>query len=116
MPRTVKTALNIYANPRAPAGFSTARKLLKAIDKQNTKARSKPTNKRLAAVEAWLQTQESYTIHRPVRKNFPRNPYIVTNVMDMWEADLMDVQNTNKHNDGVKYLLSVIDVFLSFYI
>jgi hypothetical protein len=34
--------------------------------------------------------------------------------MDMWEADLMNVQNTAKHNDGVKYLLSVIDVFSKF--
>jgi transposase InsO family protein len=34
--------------------------------------------------------------------------------MDSWEADLMDVQNKAKHNDGVKYLLSVIDIFSNF--
>jgi hypothetical protein len=114
MSRAVKTALKIYQDPTGPAVFSTARKLLKAIDFRDTKARNKPSNKCLAGVEAWLQTQLSYTLHRPVRKRFSRKPYVVTNLMDMWEADLMDAQNIAKHNDGVKYLLSVIDVFSRF--
>jgi hypothetical protein len=36
--------------------------------------------------------------------------------MDLWEADIFDIQNITKYNDGVKYLLYVIDVFLDFYI
>jgi hypothetical protein len=103
MSRDVKTALNIYSNPIDAAGFSTARRLLKAIRSGDTKARNKPDNKRLAGVEAWLQTQDSYTLHR-----------IVTNVMNIWEIDLMDVQNIAKHNDGVNFLLSAIDVFSYF--
>ena len=39
---------------------------------------------------------------------FPRNPYTVTNVMDVWECDLMDMQSLSKYNDKYKYLLSVI--------
>jgi hypothetical protein len=113
MPRTVKTALKIYADTRAAAGFSTARKLLNAID---TRATNRPSNKRLSCLEAWLQTQDSYTLHRTVRKRFSRNPYIVTNVMNEWEADLKEVQNIAKHNDGGTSLLSVIDVFLNLYI
>jgi hypothetical protein len=34
--------------------------------------------------------------------------------MVSWEADIMNVQNTAKHNDGVNYPLSVIDVFSKF--
>jgi hypothetical protein len=49
-----------------------------------------------------------------VRKKFARNPYVVTNVMDVWEADLVDVQNLAKYNDGVKYLLTAIYVFSKF--
>ena len=30
--------------------------------------------------------------------------------MDLWECDLFDVQGLGKHNDGIKYYLSVIDV------
>jgi transposase InsO family protein len=61
-----------------------------------------------------LKTEDACTMHRPVRKHFPRNPYAVNNVNDVWELDLMDVQNLAKYNDKFKYLLSVIDVFSKF--
>ena len=31
--------------------------------------------------------------------------------MNVWECDLVDVQGLSKHNDGIDYLLCVIDVF-----
>jgi len=34
--------------------------------------------------------------------------------MYMWECDLIDVQALSRHNAGVKYLLTVIDVFSKF--
>jgi hypothetical protein len=34
--------------------------------------------------------------------------------MDVWEADLLDVQNVSKFNDNYKYLLTVIDIFSKF--
>jgi len=39
----------------------------------------------------WLEKQDTYTLHRPVRKPFHRNPYNVTNIDDIWECDLVDV-------------------------
>jgi len=53
-------------------------------------------------------------LHRPERKRFARNPYTVTNVMDVWECDLLDVQAYAKYNDSYRYILSVIDVFPEF--
>ena len=50
-------------------------------------------------------------MHRPTRKRFPRNPYTVTNMMDVWEFALMDMRSLIKYKDEYKYLLSVIDVF-----
>ena len=38
----------------------------------------------------------------------------MNNINDMWECDLLDVQGLSKYNDGVKYLLTVIDVFSKF--
>jgi hypothetical protein len=35
-------------------------------------------------VRAWLEKQDAYTLHRRVRRLFPRNPYSVTNVMDVF--------------------------------
>ena len=66
-------------------------------------------------MKTWLQKQDAYTLYRQVRKRFPRNPYSV-NILDVFECDLVDVQALNKHNDGHKYLVTVIDVFQNFYI
>jgi transposase InsO family protein len=65
-------------------------------------------------IRAWLEKQDAYTLHRRVRRPFPRNPYSVTNVMDMRECDLVDVQAHGKFNDNFKYILSIIEVFSKF--
>ena len=57
-----------------------------------------------------LEAQDAYALHRPIRKRLPRNPYTV-NIMDVWECDLVDLQGLSEYNDGIKYLLNVIDVF-----
>jgi len=36
-------------------------------------------------MKAWLEKQDAYKHHRPVKKLFARNPYSVNNVMDVWE-------------------------------
>jgi len=41
-------------------------------------------------------------------KRFARNPYTVSNVMDVWECDLLDVQAYAKYNGNYRYILSVI--------
>ena len=58
-----------------------------------------------------LLGQNTYTLHKPVRKRFPRNPYTVTNIDDVWEMDLADLSSLSKHNNKFKYLLNVIDIF-----
>jgi transposase InsO family protein len=95
----------VYYNPTHPAAFSTLDKLRAAL-KQKTKT---PEGYR-----AWLEKQDAYTLHKPVRKRFPRNPYSVNNIMDVWECDLVDVQALSKFNNNYKYLLTVIDVFSKF--
>jgi len=52
----------IYYVPKHTAGFSSAEKLVSAAKR----------NKR--NVEEWLSGQDTYTLHKPVRKRFPRNP------------------------------------------
>jgi len=65
-------------------------------------------------IKKWLEKQDAYTLHRPVRKRFHRNLYNVTNIDDVWECDLIDVQGLSKYKAGVRYLLTVIDVFSKF--
>ena len=50
-------------------------------------------------------------MHRPARRRFLRNPYTVTNLMDVWECDILDMKSLSKYNDTCRYILSVIDVF-----
>ena len=40
-----------------------------------------------------------------------RNAYNVSNLMDMWECDLLVVQSLPKHNVIHRHILSVIEVF-----
>ena len=69
----------LYNNPAKPSAFSTVDKLTGALSKKNK-----------SEVRAWLEQQESYTTHRPVRKRFLRNPYTGSNIMDVWECQLLD--------------------------
>jgi len=42
-------------------------------------------------IKAWLETKDAYTLYRPLRKRFPRNPYTVNNIDDVWEIDILDL-------------------------
>ena len=89
---------NIYYVPKHEAGFGSVAKLVKA-------SKSKKSD-----VEDWLSGQNTYTLHKPVRKIFPRIPYIVTNIDDVWEMDLAGLSSHSKY-DRHKYLLNVVDIF-----
>ena len=89
----------VYYDPQHEAGFGSVAKLVKA---SKNKKRD---------VEEWLSGQDTYTLHKPARKRFPRNPYTVTNIDDVWEMDLADLSSLSRYNDKHKYLLNVIDVF-----
>jgi truncated hemoglobin YjbI len=89
----------IYYNPHHLAVFSSVAKL----------AQSAKTN--MEHVQEWLSGEDTYTLHKPVRKRFPRNPYTVTNLDDVWEMHLADLAALAKYNSNYRYLLNVIDVF-----
>ena len=65
-------------------------------------------------IEKILRDQASYSLHKPVRRHFKRNPTVVGGRDRQWQADLADMQGISKENNGVKYLLTVIDVFSKF--
>jgi hypothetical protein len=63
----------LYYTLRLPTAFSTEDTLNAAV-------------RHRAGVRKWFETQDSYTLHRPVRNKFPRNPYTVSNLMNVWNA------------------------------
>jgi len=81
---TIISLGKVYYDPKHAAGFGSVAKVLKAGK----------NNKR--DVGEWLSGQNTYTLHKPVRKRFPRNPYTVTNIDDVWETDLADLSPLSK--------------------
>jgi len=71
----------LYYNPPIPSAFWALEKHAASVPKKN-----------MSDFRGWIQKQNSYSHHRPVRIRFLRNPYIVTKVMDVWECDLLDLQ------------------------
>ena len=65
----------------------------------------------LKLVQQWAQSQLGYTLHKPVRQHFKRSRVIVRGINQQWSADLVDLKNLSKYNKGMKYLLTVVDVF-----
>ena len=94
----------LFTDPPAPSAFSSLHKLQQAVrhapsSKQQTKKKT-PTQKK-----EWLETQDAFTLHRPLRKRFPRNPYTVNNIDDVWELDILDLSSLKKFNNNYRYLL-----------
>ena len=50
-------------------------------------------------------------LHRPVVKRFRKRRVEVKGIDEIWADDMVDMQSFAKCNDGIKYLLTVIDVF-----
>ena len=98
----------IYFDPKHPASFKGPSKVLHAIRKEGIKDIS------LHDVKEWLKNQDSYTLNKQLRRKFKRSKVIVTGLKDQYEADLADVQKLSKENDGIRFLLVVIDVFSRF--
>jgi len=87
----------LYTDPAAASAFSSLQKLQQAVrhatssKQQQTKKKKTPTQ-----IKEWLETQDAYTLHRPLKKRFPRNPYNVNNINDVWELDILDLSSLKK--------------------
>ena len=95
----------IYFDPRHPGSFQGPDKLHNVV----TGEKKFKIPKRY--VRKWLQSQDSYSTHKPIVRKFKRNRVIVTGLHDQFEADLADMQKLRGNNEGYTFLLVVIDVF-----
>src|SRR5277367_3709819 len=94
---------DIYYNPKT--GYTGVQELMRR------------TGKGKKEVEEFLQAQDVYTLHKPLKTKFQRRRVYVDGIDDQWQADLVDMQKfrlQNKEKGGaVNYILTVIDIFLS---
>jgi len=96
-----------YYNTTSPAAFSGINELYKFAKKHQKSITRKQ-------VKVWLEKQNVYTLHKPVKRRLPRNRVVATGMDTDWQADLCDMKAVSKHNKGIQYLLTVIDVLSKF--
>lgn len=65
-------------------------------------------------IRKWLQRQEAYSLQRGVRRPFKKNKVMALGIDDQWDVDLMDMSKYSKENDGIAFVLIVIDIFSKF--
>lgn len=100
--------LNAYYSPNSPAGFSSVERLFDFVREKYK------LNVPKTLIIKWLRKQPTYTLHRDRRTKFKRNRYIITNIDDLWEMDLIDMQKFSRNNNGNRFILAVIDCFSKF--
>ena len=62
-------------------------------------------------VAQWLSEQDAYSLHKPARRRFKRRCVIVGGMNQQWQADLVDLTTLKDDNDGMTFLLTIINVF-----
>lgn len=92
--------LELYRTPNSTGSFGGVSRLKRTAPKVSRKTLVK-----------WLEKEPSYTLHKPVRYKFKRRKVIVGGIDDQYQLDLLDVSPYAKQNGGMRFLLTVIDVF-----
>ena len=87
----------VYYDPSNPGSFGGVASLARQT--------------RAPDVGKWLSTQDAYTLHKPVRRIFPRRKTFAKGIDDLFQADLADMQNLSRYNDGYRFILTCVDVF-----
>ena len=101
----VNALKRIYHNPQNRGCFG-------GIDRPQRRAKQfkVPSVNRQDVVE-YLRGEQAYTLHKPAWRHYQRNHIYVGGIDAKWQADLADMQGLARQNDGMSYLLKVIDVF-----
>jgi hypothetical protein len=96
--------MEAYYDVREPGSFGGVNALYRLMKSKGSRATKKQ-------IVDWLAEQEAYNLHKPIRRRFPRRKIYSRGIDYLWQADLADMTHLADHNDGYRYLLTVIDVF-----
>ena len=98
----------LFGNPKKVGSLGSVEGLYQAVKKENKYDIS------LAQIKKWLQTSDTYTLHKPYNRKFKRNSVIVGDINQEWQADIANLYNYRRQNRNFKYFLLVIDVLSKF--
>jgi hypothetical protein len=88
-----------YRTPGHPTAFSAPGNVAKTYNITQEQARQ------------YLEEIDSYVTHREYKRPSQFNPYFIHNRRKLVQADLIDIMELSRFNNGVKYLLLIIEVF-----
>lgn len=95
---------DLYYNPDNKSAFARPEVLFEEARKQFPDLKRK-------RVDEWLSAQLPYTLHKQARKNYIRARILVGHPNELCQADLVDVHNLARQNNGNTFLLTFIDAF-----
>ena len=88
-----------YYDPKQAGSFS------------GVKGVQRVTGYKAEKIKDWLSKQDTYTLHKPVQRKFPRRKVIIPGIGYQWIADLVDLSSLKEENDNNTFLLTVINGF-----
>ena len=96
---------DVNYDPSSPASYGRKEAVYK---RQQEALYPKITRERATT---WLSKQFTYTVHKPARYHFKTNRIFAERIDYQWQADLVDLCLVQKYSDGLRYLLTCMDVF-----
>ncbi len=104
-----KRLRTIFYTPKQGASFAGTGKLRRAV-KHDTRIKRKPKNLD-KKIHQWLSYQDTYTLHKPVRRRFIRSRVVVSGIDDQWQTDLICLsKEIAKANGNHHFILTCIDI------
>ncbi len=89
----------LFVTPGHPTAFSAPNRVADFFNISQDKAKK------------ILEEIESYTLHREFKQPKLYNPYYVRKRREQIQGDLIDVSALQRHNNGTRFLLLLIDIF-----
>ena len=105
---STKARSKIYHNPKDPGSLDGVERFLQRARQLHVPGVTRKM------VQEYLKSEHANTLHKPARRRFIRNHTYVAEIDDQWQADLADMQGIARQNGGMRYFLTVIDVFSKF--
>ena len=105
---STKTLSKIYNDSKDPGSLGGVERLLQRAKQLQVPGVTRKT------FQEYLKSEQAYTLHKPARRRFITNHTYVAGIDAQWQADLADMQGIARQNGGMRYLLTVIDVFSKF--
>ncbi|MGL5102237.1 MAG: integrase catalytic domain-containing protein, partial [Plesiomonas sp.] len=95
----------VYYNPSNPGSLGGKNRLKQGVFNDTGVCLSDKQ------IDQWLSSEDAYTLHKTAPLNYKRNRVIVYGIDMQFQADLVDMSAYSEENDGLKFLLTCIDIF-----